>query len=97
MWEIYLKDGDKGMLSYASPMSTISFSNLPPAFIETQEFDCLRDDGNNYAHKLQKNNIEVTLKQLKGSVHGFDLNGNINLTKQALLERVNILKIHFNY
>lgn len=95
MWELYLKDGDKGMLSYASPMSAASFSNLPPAFIEIEEFDCLRDEGNNYANKLQENNVDVTLKQLKGTVHGFDMNGDINITKQARVERVNILKIHF--
>ena len=96
MWELYLKDGDKGMLPYASPLFATLFSNLPPAFIETQEFDCLRDEGNNYAHKLKEIGIEVTLKQLKGTIHGFDLNGNTNLTKQALVERVNILKIHFD-
>lgn len=95
MWQLYLKDGYKNMLPYASPMCATSFSNLPPAYIETQEFDCLRDEGNNYAYKLQESDVEVTLKQLKGTIHGFDVNGNTNLTKQALMERENILKTHF--
>ncbi len=96
MWEFYLKDCDKGMLSNASPMRVLSFSNLPPTFIETQEFDCLQDDCNNYASKLQENNVEVSLKQLKETIHGFDMDGSTNLSKQGLLERVNMLKIHFN-
>jgi len=34
---------------YYSPVEADSFDGLPPAYIETAEFDCLHDDGILYA------------------------------------------------
>ena len=46
---------------------------MPPAYIETAEFDCLHDDGILYAEYLKKAGIEVTLNKTKGTMHGFDI------------------------
>lgn len=53
MWELYLRDGDYGMPQYAAPMLAQSFSGLPPAYVEVEEFDCLHDEGMAYAHALE--------------------------------------------
>jgi len=37
-----------------SPVEADSFSGLPPAYIETAEFDCLHDDGILYAQLLRE-------------------------------------------
>lgn len=53
MWGWYLPNGmqpDAG----ASPALAQSFDLLPPAYIETAEFDCLHDEGAEYASLLQK-------------------------------------------
>jgi acetyl esterase/lipase len=96
MWKLYLKKGDNGMLPYASPARATSFAGLPPAYIETEEFDCLRDEGNNYARKLQSSGVEVTLNQLRGTFHGFDSLGTNGLVKQVLADRASILKAHLS-
>jgi acetyl esterase/lipase len=96
MWKLYLKDGDKGMLSYASPLAATSFSNLPPAYIETEEFDCLRDEGILYADKLKKNGISVILNEIKGSFHGFDQNHNRKIVQEAMHARIISLQNHLN-
>ena len=46
-----------------SPVEAESFGDLPPAYIETAEFDCLHDDGILYADLLQKAGIEVTMNE----------------------------------
>ncbi len=94
MWKLYLKNGDNGMLPYASPARATFFAGLPSAYIETEEFDCLRDEGNDYARKLQTSGIEVTLNQLRGTFHGFDSLGKNSLVKQVLADRAAILKAH---
>lgn len=42
-----------------------SFDGLPPAYIETEEFDCLHDDGIFNAKKLRFAGIPVTLNETK--------------------------------
>lgn len=41
------------MPQYAAPMLAQSFSGLPPAYVEVEEFDCLHDEGMAYAHALE--------------------------------------------
>lgn len=42
--------------------------------VEVSEFDCLRDEGINYAEALQKGGVVVFLNQTKGTIHGFEMN-----------------------
>lgn len=71
MWEIYLKNGDFGMLNYTSFLIG-DLIGLPETYIETAEFDCLRDEGIWFANKLKELNIKVVERHTKGSVHGYD-------------------------
>jgi len=57
---------------YASPIEG-SCENLPKAYIETAEFDCLHDDGIHYAEKLRDAGIAVEVNETKGTMHGFDI------------------------
>ncbi|MBQ9083706.1 MAG: alpha/beta hydrolase fold domain-containing protein, partial [Clostridia bacterium] len=54
-------------------MEADSFEGLPPAYIETAEFDCLHDDGSLYANKLRAAGVEAVLNETKGTMHGFDI------------------------
>ena len=80
---------------YSSPVEAESFEGLPPAYIETAEFDCLHDDGIFYAEKLRSAGIEVVLNETKGTMHGFDIMQNATATKMALKERIEFMKKKF--
>lgn len=77
---------------YYSPVESACFEGLPPAYIETAEFDCLHDDGILYADKLRLAGIEVTLNETKGTMHGFDIKQKAPATRAALDERIKFMK-----
>jgi acetyl esterase/lipase len=59
-------------LAWRSPVEAASHADLPPAYIEVAEFDCLHDDGVLYAKLLLENGIPVEFHEVKGTMHGFD-------------------------
>ncbi|MBR5547937.1 MAG: alpha/beta hydrolase [Clostridia bacterium] len=59
-------------LAWRSPVEAESHADLPSAYIEVAEFDCLHDDGVLYAKLLRKNGIPVEFHESKGTMHGFD-------------------------
>ena len=75
-----------------SPVEAHSFEGLPPAYIETAEFDCLHDDGILYAQKLRTAGSEVILNETKGTMHGFDIMQKASITKAALTARITFMK-----
>ena len=81
---------------YYSPVEAGNFAHLPPAYIETAEFDCLHDDGILYAEKLREAGIEVTLNETKGTMHGFDIVQSSRTSRAALAARIVFMKKAFN-
>jgi len=77
-----------------SPVEAERFEGLPPAYIETAEFDCLHDDGILYAEKLRTAGIEVALNETKGTMHGFDIMQKATTTQKALEARIRFMKSH---
>ena len=75
-----------------SPVEADSFEGMPPAYIETAEFDCLHDDGILYAKLLEEAGIEVTLNETKGTMHGFDIAVKAPTTLKAMERRIDFLK-----
>lgn len=69
-WDHYLKDGVT-QHDLATPLSVKDLHGLPPALVITAERDPLRDEGNAYAKKLSKFNVEVQHSVYKGQKHGF--------------------------
>lgn len=92
MWRIYLRNGDFSMIEYASPLKADSFYNLPDAYIETAEFDCLRDEGKSYAQRLRENGVKVRLEETKGTIHAYDEIKRSLITKTAMTKRIEALK-----
>ena len=77
---------------YYSPVEAESFEGLPPAYIETAEFDCLHDDGILYAEKLREAGVAVTLNETQGTMHGFDIMQKADTTQAALAARIEFMK-----
>ena len=75
-----------------SPVEAESFDELPPAYIETAEFDCLYDDGVLYAQLLREAGIAVTLNETKGTMHGFDIATKAPTTLAAMAQRIAFMK-----
>jgi acetyl esterase len=81
-----------GIPRYASPLYG-DVSQLPPAYIETPEFDLLHDQGNAYARALKDKGVEVDLNEIRGGIHGFDLlAASSSLSKDAMQRRIQFLR-----
>jgi acetyl esterase len=54
-----------------SPLLCGDLSSLPPAYVVTAGFDPLRDEGKDYADKLDAAGVPITYVNYPGMVHGF--------------------------
>lgn len=95
MWELYLRNGVYGKREYASPMEAASFENLPDSYIEVSEFDCLSDEGVNFAEALQSSGIHVELYKTAGTVHGFEIAEKSEIVTQSVAKRILALRKAF--
>lgn len=96
MWKWYLSKPHDLPTEYASPMEAESLKGLPNAYVETAEFDCLRDEGAAYGAALQKAGSTVEMNMTAGTVHGFELAWNAEPTQTAIDRRVNALRRALN-
>lgn len=93
--KFYIRDEKAGKREYMSPIDAKSLEDMPPAYIETAEFDCLRDGGILYADKLKKFNVPVELYNTKGTIHGFDIELNSQIVRSCVEKRIGFLKKSF--
>lgn len=93
MWDAYLGAPKNNVLpAYASPIHG-KLTGLAPAYVETLEFDPLRDEGENYAQDLLANGVAVVANAIKGTVHGFDLLApESQISKDAVRQRIQFLQ-----
>ena len=93
--EWYVQDESAGKLAYRSPIEAESFAGLPATYIETAEFDCLRDGAILYAEKLRENGVPVELHKTEGTVHGYDMVLKSGVVKDLVEKRIRFLKRAF--
>jgi acetyl esterase/lipase len=67
-------------------------NGLSPLYIETAEFDPLRDEGIALEKKLKKANIKVIAHHTKKTVHGYDALPQATITKAMMQQRIHFLK-----
>lgn len=95
MWSWYL-DGGEPDARFASPLEAESLAGMPDAYIETAEFDCLRDEGRDYAAALMAAGCVVELNETKGTMHGYDISLNSKTVRTNVFRRVESLRRGFN-
>lgn len=85
MWKYYL-----GENNYISPNEREVLNNMPPTYIETAQYDCLHDEGIEFAKKLKASEVPVTVYETKHTMHGYDIK-NCTITETAIQKRIEIL------
>ncbi len=84
MWAYYLQGAtEKSLLD----LTESELQTLPTTYVETAEFDCLRDEGNEFAALLQRAGVATTHTQTTGTMHGFDMAQKSEITQRQIAER----------
>jgi acetyl esterase len=95
-WSHYLTARADGENPYASPLRAESHRGLPPAHVITAELDPLRDEGEQYAARLQAAGVEAQLTRYDGMIHGFfGLGAILDQGKVAVAEAASLLRRRF--
>jgi acetyl esterase len=69
--EHYLPAGDAALDPRASPLLAPDLGGLPPAHVAVAGFDVLRDEGEEYADRLDEAGVPITVSRHRSLVHGF--------------------------
>lgn len=93
MWKMYA-----GEYSFdeVSPTDSKLPEKIPDAYVETAQFDCLHDEGKNYAKKLSENGGTVVLNETRGTVHGYDIALKTKIVKENVQKRIDALNSAFS-
>ncbi len=86
MWKIYLKGQE-----VFNPLQA-DLSQFPETYIETAQYDCLHDEGVDFASKLKASGVKCELHETEGTMHGFDIKLSAPTTKASLQARIEFLK-----
>ncbi|GFE23009.1 alpha/beta hydrolase [Streptomyces libani] len=72
-WRHYLPEGTAEAEAYAAAARATDLSGLPPAYVLVCDLDPLRDAGLAYARRLMDAGVPVTVRNVPGAWHGFEL------------------------
>lgn len=95
MWTLYLRGNDDENIQYASPIEAPDLSGLPATYIETAEFDCLHDEGVEYADALKAAGNTVILNETKNTIHGFEMASKSSIVTESLKTRIRFMRNEF--
>lgn len=70
-WSLYAPAPADRRAATISPKSAATLAGLPPAAVFTAEHDPIRDDGEDYAHRLSKAGVPVERRRVDGTFHGY--------------------------
>ena len=93
--KLYFHNSDRQMSDpYASPLRA-DHQGLPPALVQTAQFDPLRDEGAAYAKALSEAGVEVRYTNYVDAVHGYiSLPRVVPAARQAIGEVVAVIGAH---
>lgn len=94
-FEMYVGDLEKistSLVPYISPLEAPSLEERPPTYIETAQYDCLHDEGVQYAQALESNGVPIELHEIKDAMHGYDIARNSLFMDSIMAMRTAYLK-----
>ena len=68
---------------------------MPPTYIETAEYDPLRDEGIAFAGALRECGVPVELHQTCRTIHGFEIAEKNEIVIESIERRVEMLRKAF--
>jgi acetyl esterase/lipase len=91
-WDNYTTDLNERSESYASPLRAMTeeLRGLPPALVQTAGNDVLRDEGEEYARKLDEAGVDVIAARYSGMIHDWGL---LNALSQVPATRASLLQV----
>lgn len=98
MWNMYLgvdKQKDVARIPENFPLLLAEDApvNDAPCYIETAEFDCLRDEGELFAEKLKKEGALVEHHRINNAMHGYEII-DCDITNAAIKKRIDFMIKH---
>lgn len=92
MWEMYLRDYPAELPPYAVP-GRGGVQGLPATYIETAEYDPLRDEAIEFAEALRGQvDAPVIINATQGTVHGYDAVRGSTLVEESMRQRIAFLQ-----
>jgi acetyl esterase len=91
-WNHYLRLPADARDVRASPLLAPSLKGLPPALVAIAEYDVLRDEGEEYAWRLQAAGVPVRLVRYDGMIHAFATMSVVSRTLEIVQEWGRALK-----
>ena len=89
---MYAPDTSAAPREWLSPAESASLQGLPGAYIETAEFDCLRDEGEQYAAHLAREGVPCEYHPIKNAMHGYDIAVNSEFLRPVMAYRIEFLR-----
>jgi acetyl esterase/lipase len=91
-WDNYTTNPSDRMEIYASPLRAMTeeLRGLPPALIQTAGNDVLRDEGEEYARRLDAAGVDVISVRYSGMIHDWGL---LNPISQVPATRASLLQV----
>jgi acetyl esterase len=86
MWKLYLKGQ-----TYVSPLKRLDEFSLEHLYLETCEFDCLKDEGLALYRGFENQVGHKELFETKGTFHGFDSVKKAKISQEAKKRRLSFL------
>lgn len=77
---------------WLSPAESASVQGLPRAYIETAEYDCLRDEGAAYAARLMREGVVCEYHAIKNAMHGYDIACRSDFLKAVMAYRIEFMR-----
>lgn len=90
MWKLYFHNGVEH-IDHVVPMKN-DCHGLPPAYVEPQEMDVLRDEAIAYSNKLKLAGVPIECNLIGGSYHGFDAELKSPLVKRVFAHRYDVIR-----
>ena len=89
---MYLKGQENSQTKYASISEIEDLGFFPPTYIETAEYDCLHDEGIEFAEKLKSQGIPVEVHDMIGTCHGYETATKSSILEQCMSRRAKWIK-----
>lgn len=91
-WRYYLGESPTDVSPYAAPARATDLAGLPPAFVSTCEFDPLRDEGIDYAHRMIRAGVATELRHYPGTFHGSLSVADAAVTRRMVADQLDALR-----